>query len=279
MSYKTNQDETYRYKGCFPQPAGLLVAIACGPGCATAQLHGKNGLNVLPVRSALTWPRFGIHTRDTTNLKPAVALSRLNSETVWSIDTSVSNPQSTHLQVLNGTLQILNLLSLEDMKSYHFHREKAQTMLSGPKEMSMWSPPTPVLHVFSIYVYIYNIIYICKYRERKIKVFHVTCCYILLHAWWICGLAKDSIYTPNWGSKTRSSAIRCFSSRSESRLVAACIRSHQKRCPQRNTKIHKGFIKVFNSISSTDGLVMACLSRLIMVWLWKCSFTLWTRGI
>ena len=154
MSYKTNQDETYQYKGCFPQPAGLLVAIACGPGCATAQLHGKNGLNVLPVRSALTWPRFGIHTRDSTNLKPAVALSRLNSETVWSIDTSVSNPQSTHLQVLNGTLQILNLLSLEDMKSYHFHREKAQTMLSGPKEMSMWSPPTPVPHVFSIYVYI-----------------------------------------------------------------------------------------------------------------------------
>ena len=52
--------------------------------------------------------------------------------------------------------------------SYHFHREKAQTMLSGPKEMSMWSPPTPVPHVFFniyilyyiIYIYIYIILYI-----------------------------------------------------------------------------------------------------------------------
>ena len=43
---ETKQNGTYRYKeNCFSQPAGLLVAIACGPGCATAQLHGKDGRN------------------------------------------------------------------------------------------------------------------------------------------------------------------------------------------------------------------------------------------
>ena len=109
MSYKcckTNKDGTYQYKSCFQQPAGLLVAIACGPGCAAAQLHGKNGLNVLPVKSALIWPRFGIHTRDTTNnLKPAVAMSQLNSETF---------KQSNHYQLT----QVFQIGSLHLCKSW-----------------------------------------------------------------------------------------------------------------------------------------------------------------
>lgn len=74
------------------------------------------------------------------------------------------------------------------------------------------------------------------YIEREVIAVLVTCCYILFHAWWICGLAKDPIYT----EPGVPDAFICHALL----LIPLGIKTggclHQKSSEDMSAKIHKG---------------------------------------